>query len=693
MAFIAVAVSIFAWLKVQALSEKRTESVEFPELPEFPTHPTVEPSASEEDEIFKKIYDERVEIPSESLSDNWTNLNSDDDDDIVENDADATPVKVGVPLVDITQVEWREDLIKLVGKELISQHRILPLFKRGNHLTVAAVNSVNPVIIDAICQQTQMTVEVVFAEVEALDNALKQVLNSAIETSESSEAFLVEDEGDTFGELECIILEDFEGSIDESCCVQTTDYQEYQHFDDSLIKSVREYPVSTFSIDVNTGSYANVRRILKSGHLPQKAAVRVEEMINYFDYDYPVPATSATPFQVTTEIAPAPWNPHLYILQIGIKGYNIAKNQCPPSNLVFLLDVSGSMSCENRLDSLKTALLLLTQQLTEKDSIAIISYADTTTLVLESTSGDQKAKIQTAIKSLVASGSTNGGAGIQSAYSMAQQSFIPNGINRILLGTDGDFNVGMVDIKALIELVERERHSGISLTTLGFGEVNYNDHLMKELAYAGGGSYAYIDTLNEAQKVLINQISSTLQVIAEDVKIQIEFNPSQVAEYRLIGYENRGLKREDFNNDKVHASNIGADHSVTALYELALTGNQGQRLEPLRYGNEPVASNVKHNDELAFLQLRYKMPNNETSQVLEYPVYKSMIVTPGQASEQFRFATAVAAFGQRLRNSAYIGEFSYTDILRLAQSARGDDEFGYRGEFIQLINLAKTLTT
>ncbi len=720
-AFVAVAVSVFVCLKDKLFSKTREQSTEFPGLPEFPSRDAAESSGSEEEEMLRKIYDDPVdaivepnieqknsktvidtveeseyfseeeslfeEIYQEKLSDPTTTTSPDFDED----DIRATATKLGIPLVDIAQVKWREDLIILFNEELISQYRILPFFTHGDRLFVAAAGFINPDILAELQLQTKMTVEIVLAEAEKLDEALKRALELF---DESAELFL---EGIEDGEMfdECALTSEIDDSVDGSDFYNELPIgnEKYQHFNDSSIKNAREQPISTFGIDVNTGSYSNVRRLLQSGHLPQKDAVRVEEMINYFDYDYPIPKTPATPFKVTTEIAPAPWNPNLYVLSIGIKGYNVAKSQLLPANLVFLLDVSGSMNWGNRLGSLKSALLLLMQQLTEKDSIAIITYADTTTLVLESTPGDKKAKIQLAINSLVASGSTNGGEGLQLAYSIAKQSFIPNGINRILMGTDGDFNQGTVDVKSLTELVEEGRNSGISLTTLGFGEVNYNDHLMKELAYAGGGSYAYIDTLHEAQKVLIDQISSTLQVIAQDVKIQIEFNPAQVAEYRLIGYENRALKQEDFKNDQVHAGNIGAGHAVTALYELALVGSSGQRLEPLRYADKTVTSNHEHSDELAFLQLRYKMPGGETSELLGHAIYRTAVVTSEQASERFRFAAAVAALGQLLRGNTYLGTFSYADIVQLAQEARGTDEFGYRAEFIQFVNLAKSISS
>jgi Ca-activated chloride channel homolog len=361
--------------------------------------------------------------------------------------------------------------------------------------------------------------------------------------------------------------------------------------------------------------------------------------------------------------------------------------------LVFLVDVSGSMESPDKLELLKSALKLLSKQLTDKDKVSLVVYAGAAGLVLEPTSGGESGKINAALDRLTAGGSTHGSAGIQLAYSTAQQAFIKGGINRVLLATDGDFNVGTVNFEALKNLVEDKRQSGISLTTLGFGTGNYNDHLMEQLADAGNGNYAYIDTLNEAQKVLVDEMSSTLNTIAKDVKIQVEFNPATVAEYRLIGYENRLLKREDFSNDKVDAGDIGAGHTVTALYEIALVGSGGQRLESRRYGDNKTAPSGRHGNELAFLRLRYKAPDSSTSQLLEWPVQKRDIIEKvDNTSERFRFSAAVAAFAQQLRGGKYLEQFSYDNILSLARGARGEDPFGYRAEFIKLVNLAKSLS-
>jgi Ca-activated chloride channel family protein len=466
--------------------------------------------------------------------------------------------------------------------------------------------------------------------------------------------------------------------------------EHYAHFDDNPVKRVAEQPVSTFSIDVDTGSYANVRRFLNQGSLPLKDAVRVEEMINYFSYDYPVPKEKSRPFSVTSEIAPTPWNAESVLLRVGLKGYDIAPEKLPPANLVFLVDVSGSMLSPDKLPLLKSGLKLLVQNLRARDHVSLVVYAGNTGVVLEPTPGDQKGKILAALEGLTAGGSTNGGAGIKLAYAMAEEGFIKNGINRVLIATDGDFNVGTVNFEALKNLVEDKRKTGISLTTLGFGSGNYNDRLMEQLADAGNGNYAYIDTLNEANKVLVNEMSSTLQTIAKDVKIQIEFNPAVVAEYRLIGYENRALKREDFNNDKIDAGDIGAGHTVTALYEIVLGGGKGARIEPLRYGKETVVAGRK--DEIALLRLRFKLPEGDKSLLIEQPLKSADLQRDAdKTSADFRFSAAVAAFGQLLRGGKYTGDFSYDNIAKLVQEARSQDGFGYRGEFLTLVNLAKSL--
>ncbi len=468
--------------------------------------------------------------------------------------------------------------------------------------------------------------------------------------------------------------------------------ENYQHLESHNVFRVASDPVSTFSIDVDTGAYSNMRRWLNQGQLPPEDAVRVEEFINYFNYDYPYPKNSKVPFQVSTEIAPTPWNSDTRLLRIGIQGYKVPRNQLPASNLVFLLDVSGSMNSPDKLPLLQKALGMLVGQLDARDSISMVVYAGASGVVLPPTPGNCKADILAALQQLQAGGSTNGAAGIQLAYQLAQQNFIENGVNRVILATDGDFNVGLASTEELIDLIQRKRKAGIALTTLGFGTGNYNDHLLEQLADEGNGNYAYIDRLQEAKKVLAQELSATLLTIAKDVKIQIEFNPALVSEYRLIGYENRVLNEEDFANDKVDAGEIGAGHRVTALYEISLAGSNGQRLPPRRYQSDAISSessNTAFSNELAHLRIRYKLPDESVSKLIQSPVMDSGINARG--GDSFNFAAAVAAFGQKLRGGTYLEDFSYDDIEELARQSRGNDPHGYRSEFMQLVSLAQML--
>ncbi|MCL2524091.1 MAG: VWA domain-containing protein [Betaproteobacteria bacterium] len=476
---------------------------------------------------------------------------------------------------------------------------------------------------------------------------------------------------------------------------QNVPREQYETLPEGEIRLVANDPVSTFSIDVDTGAYANVRRFLNNGQLPPHGAVRVEELINYFPYQYTLPTAVAgklPPFGVTTEIAPSPWSAHGKLVRIGIKASDTAVENLPPANLVFLVDVSGSMNSPERLPLVKSTLKLLIDQLRPQDKVSLVTYASGTQVVLDPTSGSERAKIAAAVEQLRAGGSTAGASGIVLAYQMAQQGFIPGGINRILLATDGDFNVGITNFEQLKEMAAEKRKSGVSLTTLGFGVDNYNERLMEQLADAGDGNYSYIDTLREARKVLVEQLSSTLSIVARDVKIQVEFNPEQVSEYRLIGYENRALKREDFSNDKVDAGDIGSGHTVTALYEIILKGDKGWN-EALRYQKESTAKS-ELSDELALLRIRYKEPGAEQSKLMEFPL-KAGEIKPSlkAASEDFRFAAAVAAYGQILKNGKYTGNFSLADVAELAHGAKGEDRFGLRAEFVQLVDLAKTLQT
>lgn len=469
----------------------------------------------------------------------------------------------------------------------------------------------------------------------------------------------------------------------------------YTSFKDNPWQRVAESPVSTFGASVDTASYANVRRFINRGTLPPQDAVRVEELVNYFGYDYAAPgAHDAQPFKVDARIAASPWNSERGLLRIAIKGRDLAKLSLPPANLVFLVDVSGSMSPQDRLPLVRSALHLLTRQLRAQDHVAIVSYASGTRVVLPATTGDQKDRIDQAIDTLQAGGGTYGEAGIRLAYAQAHEGFVSEGINRVLLATDGDLNIGVTDSGQLKALVEDERKRGVGLTTLGVGDSNYNDALMKKLADAGDGSYHYLDSLQEAHKVLVNEMTSTLAVIAQDLKLQIEFNPAQVDEYRLIGYEMNALTREQFNDDKVDAGDIGAGHTVTALYEYVPKGAKGN-VDPLRYGNGSRPAAAASNDksgELAWIKLRYKKPGTSSSELIAFPVQRpSQLPTVAQADTEMRFAVAAAAWGQWLRGSTLIGDYGPAQILPLAREARGDDRYGHRAEFVRLVELSSSL--
>ena len=469
---------------------------------------------------------------------------------------------------------------------------------------------------------------------------------------------------------------------------QDENTEKYEHREDNPVHRASEQPVSTFSIDVDTGSYANVRRMLRQGVRPPADAVRAEEFINYFGYGHPAPASRATPFRVSTELAPAPWNAKRQLLMIGIKGYDVPKATLPASNLVFLIDTSGSMDQPNKLPLLKLAFAQLVPQLRAQDRVSIVVYAGSAGLVLPPTPGDRHGEILAALEQLQAGGSTNGGEGIQLAYAMAKQSFAKDGVNRVILATDGDFNVGTTDQKTLETLVGDQRKSGIALSTLGFGDGNYNDAMAERLADVGDGNHAYIDTLQEARKVLVEEMQSTLLTIARDVKIQVEFNPAQVAEYRLIGYENRALKNEDFANDKVDAGDIGAGHEVTALYEITPVGSGAGRLPPLRYGGkQATTADAAKSNEIAHLRLRYKLPDADASKLIETPILRSQL--QAQAGESLRFAAAVAAFADALRGGTQMEGWSWDDIAAAARNAQGSDRWGLRAEFMQLVAAAR----
>jgi len=465
-----------------------------------------------------------------------------------------------------------------------------------------------------------------------------------------------------------------------------------QRFDTNPVKRVADDPVSTFSIDVDTASYAMVRRALKDGALPDPDSVRVEEMINYFPYDWKGPQSRETPFNTTITVTPTPWNQNTKLMHIGIKGYDVVPAEKPRANLVFLIDVSGSMDEPDKLPLLKSAFHMLVGKLDPKDKVSIVTYAGNAGTVLEPTEVKDKAKIFDALNRLEAGGSTAGEAGIKEAYRLAKASFVKDGVNRVMLATDGDFNVGQSSDDELKTLIEDERKSGVFLSVFGFGEGNYNDQMMQVLAQNGNGTAAYIDTLAEAEKTLVQEATSTLFPIAKDVKIQVEFNPATVAEYRLIGYETRALKREDFNNDRIDAGEIGSGHTVTAVYEITPKNSPAVLTDDLRYAkpNAATADAKAGSDEYAFFKIRYKLPNEDVSKLITTPVTKANEVSAA-ASDDVRFSTAVAAFGQKLRGTDSLATYSYADIARLGAGSRGDDAFGYRSEFLSLVRLADAL--
>ncbi|EFN8641338.1 TPA: VWA domain-containing protein, partial [Escherichia coli] len=466
----------------------------------------------------------------------------------------------------------------------------------------------------------------------------------------------------------------------------------YQQFDDNPVKQVAQNPLVTFSLDVDTGSYANVRRFLNQGLLPPPDAVRVEEVVNYFPSDWDIkdkqsiPASKPIPFAMRYELAPAPWNEQRTLLKVDILAKDRKSEELPASNLVFLIDTSGSMISDERLPLIQSSLKLLVKELREQDNIAIVTYAGDSRIALPSISGSHKAEINAAIDSLDAEGSTNGGAGLEMAYQQAAKGFIKGGINRILLATDGDFNVGIDDPKSIESMVKKQRESGVTLSTLGVGDSNYNEAMMVRIADVGNGNYSYIDTLSEAQKVLNSEMRQTLITVAKDVKAQIEFNPAWVTEYRQIGYEKRQLRAEDFNNDNVDAGDIGAGKHITLLFELTLKGQKAS-IDKLRYAPDNKSAKSDKTKELAWLKIRWKSPQGKESQLVEFPLAFS-IKAP---SEDMRFRAAVAAYGQKLRGSEYLNNTSWQQIKQWAQKAKGEDPQGYRAEFIRLIGLAKDL--
>jgi Ca-activated chloride channel family protein len=481
-------------------------------------------------------------------------------------------------------------------------------------------------------------------------------------------------------------------SLSRPVLADSSNTEAYERIQENEFRSPNVAPLSTFSVDVDRASYANVRRFLSQGSLPPRDAVRIEELVNYFPYDDPAPAVGEAPLRITTELAPAPWNPRHDLLRIALRARDVDMRRAPPSNLVFLIDVSGSMFGPGRLPLVKQSLALLVNELREEDRVAVVVYAGRAGLVLPPTSGTDKQRILAALDGLEAGGSTAGGAGIRLAYDVARQSYMREGNNRVILCTDGDFNVGQSSDAELVRLIEDRRRDGAYLTILGFGMGNYKDAKMEKLAGAGNGNYAYIDDLLEARKMLVQEMGGTLLTVAKDVKLQVEFDPSNVQAYRLLGYEDRLLRDEDFANDSKDAGDVGAGHTVTALYEIVRAGRTLDvtlpPVPPLRY--QRVLPQQLHGDELLHVAMRYKAPDGERSALVTHPV--RVRHTERAPSESMRFASAVAGFGMLLRGSTHAGSLAWSDVITLARGARGADREGYRADFIRLAETASDLS-
>ncbi|RLD67595.1 MAG: hypothetical protein DRI84_02000 [Bacteroidetes bacterium] len=481
-------------------------------------------------------------------------------------------------------------------------------------------------------------------------------------------------------------------NYDDNIVVSTSynNTESYDSIEENGYKSVLDHPLSTFSVDVDKASYSNTRRYLNNNQMPPKDAVRIEELINYFHYDYSIPKGNQ-PFSINLEAAVCPWNSEHQIIQIGLKAKELSTEEIPPTNLVFLLDVSGSMSSHNKLPLLKKSLKILIDKLRPQDRVAIVVYAGAAGCVLKSTSGAKKEKIYDAIKRLQSGGSTAGGAGIQLAYKIAKENYIKNGNNRVILATDGDFNVGVSDNMSLVKMIEKKRDDGVYLTILGFGMGNYKDGKMEQISNAGNGNYAYIDNILEAEKMFSTELWGTLYTIAKDVKIQIEFNPAKIKSYRLIGYENRMLAAEDFNDDKKDAGEIGLGHCVTAIYEVVLVNSgesivSNQKIDTLKYQTtELIAS-----DELLTVKFRYKEPKGKESKLISQSIYLKDIEID-QISNNLLLSSSVAEFGLLLRDSKHKGSASYSQVLKRAKEASKYDPYGYRSEFIKLVKISKLL--
>ncbi|HQV60590.1 MAG TPA: von Willebrand factor type A domain-containing protein [Chitinophagaceae bacterium] len=495
------------------------------------------------------------------------------------------------------------------------------------------------------------------------------------------------------GKVAGIYIQGEQGYYTNDKPVEDFEREGYDNITENKFLKVADNPLSTFSIDVDAASYSNIRRFLNNGQLPPAGAVRIEEMVNYFTYEYPQPENNE-PFSINTEIAEAPWNKNHKLVLIGLQGKKISTENLPASNLVFLIDVSGSMSSQNKLPLVKASMKMLVDQLREEDKVAIVVYAGAAGLVLPPTTGENKSEIKEAIDKLESGGSTAGGAGIKLAYKTAKEYFVKGGNNRVILCTDGDFNVGESSDDAMERLIEAERKSGVFLTVLGYGMGNYQDAKMQKLADKGNGNHAYIDGITEAKKVLVNEFGGTLFTIAKDVKLQIEFNPAKVQGYRLIGYENRMLAKEDFNDDKKDAGELGSGHTVTALYEVIPVGVNSsflKNVDSLKYQqNTERLSKSSNTDEILTVKFRYKAPDGDVSKLIVHPV-KDKQIPIARTSDNFRFAASVAQFGMLLRNSEFKSNASYNDVISLARKAKGYDEEGYRSEFIRLVESAQML--
>jgi Ca-activated chloride channel family protein len=491
--------------------------------------------------------------------------------------------------------------------------------------------------------------------------------------------------------IDAIVSEDVAGANAEAPAYHDEGRDKFQHFDLNPVRRVADEPVSTFSADVDTASYSFVRARINDGGLPQKDAVRAEEMINYFDYAWPAAQSRSVPFKPTVVVSDSPWGKGRKLVHIGIKGYEVDRDETPPANLVLLLDVSGSMNEPNKLPLVVRSMELLLDSLKPTDTVGIVVYAGAAGTVLEPTPARDNQKIVAALRSLRPGGSTAGAEGIERAYQLAEGHFRKGGVNRILLCTDGDFNVGIDGTEELKGFVERKREKGVYLSVLGFGEGNYRDELAQALAQNGNGVAAYIDTENEARKVLVQEASASLFTIAKDVKLQVEFNPATVSEYRLVGYETRALRREDFNNDAVDAGDVGAGHTVTAIYEITPAGTQGSVDEPYFEGNRKATeARPRGNGDLyGFLKIRYKLPAEKESKLITEPIPLRSAGTSAAVRRDVRFSTAVAGFAQLLRGGTYTGSLTYDDVIEEAQAARGEDRFGYRAEFIELVRRAR----